>query len=290
MKIYRFVMSLLALSPALILAQGNPQVVLNAGQPVAIDGLPDAGYFVLTLGSVVFHYVPVRGELQFKDRFQNSRFGESFDLTYAVANGKESVLISSFSNETHRGYLNRYSPDGQLIHSWMIRKMPVGIDYDPASGYAYYSTADTNEIYRLRIEGGEPEYLCEIAGAQRLGSVAVDSVGHILYVADSSRGTISRIDPNSNKVSELTSGLLQPSALRYDKDRKILYIADALAHRVVALMPGQSSSKRPVGPVSESFRNPSGLAPGWNGALLISDFKTGSIYQTTPVVSHSKSK
>jgi DNA-binding beta-propeller fold protein YncE len=290
MKICRFVMSLLALSPAFILAQGTPQVILNAGQPVAIDGLPDAGYFVLTRGSVVFHYVPVSGALQFKGRFENSQFGESFDLTYAVAGGKESALITSFSNETHRGYLNRYSPDGQLIHSWMIRKVPVGIDYDPASGYAYYSTADSNEIYRLRIEGGEPQYVCEIAGAERLGSVAVDSTGHILYVADSARGTISRIDLNSTKVSELTSNLRQPSALRYDQDQKILYIADALAHRVFALMPGQSPSKHPVEAVSEPLRNPSGLAPGLNGALLISDFKTDSIYQTTPIVSHSKSK
>ena len=270
------------LVPALLPAQPGLQLALKVGNPVAIAGTPGAGYYLLSRGSVVYHYVPVDGALKFQNRFENIQFGESSDVTVASIGGQESAILTSFSSAAHSGFISRYSPDGQLIKAWRIARYPGGIDFDSASGNVYYSAIDSREIYRLHIDGGQPEFVCEIDGAQHLGALVVDPSGRSLYVADSDKGVVYRVDLKSNRATVAAQNLRQPSALRFGEDRKTLFIADALAHRIFSIPAAQASTLHPAAVISAGLFAPSGIAPGFNGALLISDFQSNSVYQAAP--------
>jgi sugar lactone lactonase YvrE len=270
------------LLPAALSAQTSLQLALKVGRPVAIDGSSTSGYYVLARGSVVFHYIPENGALKFQNRFENIELGDSSDLTTASIGGQESVILASFSTNTHYGYISRYSPDGKLIKSWPIRKFPQGVNFDPASGNVYFSTSDSNEIYRLHIDGGQPEFVCEIDGAQHLGALVVDPSGRSLYVADDNKGVIYRVDLKTSHSTLAAQNLRQPSALRFSGNQKTIYIADALAHRVFSIPAGQSSTAKTTEVVSKGLSAPSGIALGFNNALLISDFQSDSVYQVAP--------
>jgi DNA-binding beta-propeller fold protein YncE len=262
-------------------AQGHLQIALKVGQPVAIDGLPSVGLFVLTRNSVVFHYAPVGNALEFRNRFENIQYGNSNDITIAETGGQQSVLITSWSDHMSRGYVSRYAPDGRFINTWMVRKVPIGIDFDTTSGYAYFAAGDSGEVFKLNIRDpkADAKFVCEIPGAQGLGSLVVDP-GHSAYVADTQTGTISRVDLTTARVTSIAH-VSQPSALRYDGQKHLLYVADGIAHRILAIDVAKQASA-PVPVVPERVSTPSGLAPGFNGAILISDFKTDSVYQAMP--------
>lgn len=268
--------------PALLPAQPGLQVALKVGNPVAIAGSPTSGYYVLSRGSVVYHYVPVNGALKFQNRFENIQFGDSSDVTVASIDGQESAIFASFSSAAHSGYISRYSPDGQLIKAWRISRFPGGIDFDSASGNIYYSATDSREIYRLHIDGGQPEFVCEIDGAQRLGALAVDPSGRSLYVADSDKGVVYRVDLKTSRATVAAQNLRQPSALHFAENQKTIFIADALAHRIFSIPTSQAPTLHPAAVIATGLSAPSGIAPGFNGALLIADFQSNSVYQAAP--------
>lgn len=269
---------------------GQVNVVLKVPQPVAIVGTPNFGYFILCQDNGVFHYVPTPHGLEFKNRFDNRTPGQSFDITYVQLNGQESVFISSWSNALHMGYVNRYDSTGRLLKSWPIRKIPVGMDYDVANDFLYIATADSNEIYRIHVRNGNPEYFYEISGSTRLGSLVVDSAKQSIYVADSANGKVFHVDIRTKKVIETASGFRLLSALRFDDQSRSLYVADAVSRQISSIKVDAGAAIHPLVLTSQGLKNPSGIATGANGTLLISDVEMNAILQIAPVVNQQRKR
>jgi len=276
-SIQRFLMSLAILSGVTAAGQqADLRLVLKVPDAVAVDGLPEVGYYVLTANNVVYRYARADSGLQFVGRFSLQTSATGIDLTFARDNRQDTVVVTEWDDKLHLGFVNRYSPEGKLIGSWpTLRHIPTGIDYDPTSHLVYFATADSNELYAADLHGGSPHQVCEIRGAVQIGPIALDIDRHLIYAADR-EGALFLIDLQSKKVTRLSSSFGLASALRFDGKNRKLYVADNVQKKIYAVDLSTQTNRVIVD--SEQIASPSGLAPGPENTLLVTDRKSGSVY------------
>lgn len=259
------------------------QLVLKVPNAIAMDGLPEAGYYLLTIDDAVYHYANTASGLQFVRKFPVAA-GQPIDIALAPLEQQDSLVITNSlataSQQTRStlGQVLRYSPDGQLIKSWSVPHIPTGLAYDRGKRAVYFGTADSNELYRLDLPDGNPQYVCSVRGANQIGPIALDESGGVIYAADS-QGTLFAVDLATKRTSRLSSSFALPAALRFDKAHRVLYVADQVDRKLYAVELTGKAGKRLIS-ASRLLTSPSGLAPGRNDAILVADFKSGSVYET----------
>ena len=271
--------------------QSDLQLALKVPHPVAVDGSPKTGYYVLTQDKVVYHYIQSSSGLQFSSRFALEGIGYVIDLTFASIDLQDSVIVSEWDNHSRLGFIRRYSLQGKIIQNWQISHIPSGIGFNPENGQIYFTTADSHEIYSVDIRGGIPHSISEVRDVVQLGPIALDTKRQIVYVA-AGDGRLFFLDLNSRKITQMGLEFELPAALRFDDQHRLLYVADQVKKKIYAVDVSTESGR--VIAESEQLTSPSGLAPGPENTLLITDEKSGSVYLgkviSSPVNMSKKSK
>jgi DNA-binding beta-propeller fold protein YncE len=292
-------LALLFAFPLLMLGQNSePVIALKVGKPVAISGTTSTGYFVLTADGVVYRYANGPSGLTFSGRFNLPMSGQATDLTMSRMGQQDSVIVASWSSSEASGWIYRYSPEGKMLHSWRISKVVSGLATDDRNQIlyftAYFSSVASNELYRINLPGGQPEFVCTIKGIERAGAIAVDAGAGIVYVADAFGGKLIQIDLSSKQSTVLTKEFKLPSAIYLKDESRTVYVADAVRKTVSAInLAGPATNSTVVGQ-SSKFRSPSGLAPGPGESLLVVDSEADAVFLLQlgprPPVAPAKSK
>jgi hypothetical protein len=257
----------------LIGQQLDLQLISKVPKAVAIDGLPSSGYYVLTSENIVYHFNVTGSTLQMTGKFALQPTGDGLDLAFVRAD-QDSVIVTQWS-EKSEGVIYRYSPDGKVISVWKSRHIPGGIHFDPSSNLAYFATLDSNQVYKLDLKANEPQLFCAVRGATRLGPIDLDPDRQIIYITDL-QGGLFAIDLASKKSIQLKSSFGLASALLFHRGSRVLFLADRLQKKIYAI-DIETQSIRVVAE-SAQMTTPSGLAPGPENTLLISDEKPGAIF------------
>jgi hypothetical protein len=269
--------------PLLLLGQNaEPVMALKVRNPIAISGTPGTGYFVLTDDGAVYRYVDKPSGLTFAGKFGLPTPGEAYDLTTTRAENRDSVIVTSWLNAQAIGWIHMISPEGKVLHSWVTRKLVSGLATDERNHIiyfsAYFSSAESNELYRIKLPGGQPEFVCTIRGVKRAGAIAVDSRTNTVYVSDPVGGGLIQIDILSKRSTPLSTALRLPSALYLQEETRTIYIADALQKAVYAMNLAGAARNLTIVSRSSKFRSPTGLAPGPRGTLLVADSQASAVF------------
>jgi DNA-binding beta-propeller fold protein YncE len=275
-SIKSFLVSLAILSSVTAAGQqADLRLVLKVPNAVAVDGLPEVGYYVLAADNAVYRYAKVGSDLQFVGRFSLQGTAKGIDLTFVRDDTQGTVVVTQWDDKLHLGFVYRYSPEGKVIQKWStLRHIPTGLVYDPTSHLVYFATADSNELYAADLQGGSHQ-LCEIRGAVQIGPITLDVERHLIYAADR-EGALFVVDLHSKKVTRLSLSFGLASALRLDGKNQKLYVADNVQRKIYVV--DLSTQNNRVIVDSAQIKSPSGLAPGPENALLFTDRESGGVY------------
>jgi DNA-binding beta-propeller fold protein YncE len=275
-SIKSFLLSLAILSSVTVAAQqADLRLVLKVPNAVAVDGLPEVGYYVLAADNAVYRYAKVGSDLQFIGRFSLQGRAKGIDLTFVRDSSQDTVVVTQWDDTLHSGFVYRYSPEGNVIRKWSTgRHIPTGVDYDPTRHLVYFATADSNELYAADLQG-DSHQLCEIRGAVQIGPIALDIERHFIYAADR-EGAMFLVDLQSKRVTRLSATFGLASALRLDGKNQKLYVADNVQRKIYVV--DLSTQNNRVAVDSAQIKSPSGLAPGPENTLLFTDRESGGVY------------
>ena len=276
---YRLLVAFTALLFSTVSLGQQPELrlVAKVPYPVAVAGLPDAGYYILSAENIVYRYLATNSGLQFSSRFPLNPPGDAIDIAFLHVDQEDSVMVTQWADKLKLGVVNRYSPNGKLINSWKTHHIPTGVEFDAVNRLVYFATVDSHELYKVDLRGGEPQSVCEIRGAVRLGPIALDVDRQLMYIADN-QGAVFTVDLGSKKVKQLSSSFGLASALLFYRNHKVLYVADTVRRRIYAVDTSTPSLSNRVISQSPELMGPSGITPGWGDALLITDSKSEKVF------------
>lgn len=272
--IHHGVLLVLAFCCSALGQQPELRLLLKVPSAVAITGTPDSGYYVLTSDSAVYAYKQTSSGPQFAGKFALKDTGGGLDITLVQTGQQDSVLVTQWEPSLSQGFIYHYALDGKVLGIWKTRHVAVGIDYDSSSQQFYFSTLDSNEVYRADLKGGDPHVVCNVPGAMQLGPLTLDRKRQTAYSADN-QGSLFAVDLTTRKVAQLKPTFVSPSALLFDDNTGLLYVADRIQKKVYAVDPDRQSRQTVVGSIQ--ITSPSGLAPGPGNSLVISDEKSGTV-------------
>jgi DNA-binding beta-propeller fold protein YncE len=197
------------------------------------------------------------------------------DMAYASFGGEESVLVAG--TQSGGGIVARYGVTGKLLQTWAFRNVCSGIDFVASNHSAYVATSDSNEIYQLDLQKADITFVSRIPGASKLGPLAFDESKQKIYVADIAAGDIYEYALATKSSKVLIANLSAPTALSFDPDAALLYIADPGRRAIFTVNP---RSTKPVATqfVSSPLKSPYGMALMSNDRLAVADYGANSIF------------
>ena len=197
------------------------------------------------------------------------------DMAYALSNGQEALLIAG--NESGRGVAVNYSLSGGLLKTWRFpNSVCSGIDFGGKARSAYVATADTNEIYRLDLQGTQAARVARISEATKLGPVAFDEAGQQIYVADVASGKIYQYSIGTKASKILLKEFSAPTALIFDPATNWLFIADPGRKGIYTV---DTRAKKPAAVpfASDPLKTPYGITLIWNDRVAVADYGANAV-------------
>jgi hypothetical protein len=189
--------------------------------------------------------------------------------------------ISTFSTQTNQGLVIQYSRDGRETHKWSsVGHIFGGLAIDARTQLLYLGSASSADLFTLNVNAEKPPiFVAHVAGASRLGALALDSDQHRLFVCDVGSGNIHVFDLMHHKSHLLVSGLGDAAALVYEPSQHKLYVADASRHTVWQISVDAVQPKPNALSSASQLREPRGLALGQNKTLWVADYAARAIFQ-----------
>lgn len=242
-------------------------------RPIMIDGDgPDL--FVLDSAGTLHEFHVAQNSLTEYGHISLPSTLTPTDMAYAASGGERSLLIAG--SQMGRGVVTMYSLDGRSVRTWNFRNICSGIDFGPTSHTAYVAMSDSNEIYRLDLQGTENTYVSRIPNATKLGPLAFDEASQTIYVADVAVGAIYQYSIATKSSKVLVSDLSAPTALSFDPEAGRLYVADP-GRRGIFTVDVRSSKPVATEFVSGPLKSPYGMALVSNARLAVADYGADSI-------------
>jgi sugar lactone lactonase YvrE len=231
--------------------------------------------FVLDAGGTLHEFRVTDSSLEEYRSISLSPTLTAADMSYAVAGGQESLLVAGTQKD--RGIVARYALDGRQLQLWTFRVICSGIDFGSASHSAYVATSDSNEIYRVDLQGTESKLVARISTAMKLGPLAFDEAGQKVYVADVAAGAVYQYSLATKSAKVLALKLSTPTALSYDVDTGRLYIADP-GRRAIFTVDTRASKPIANEFVSSPLISPYGMALLSGDRVAVADYGARSIF------------
>lgn len=264
---------LLALGLAPQAGAGADQMKLE--RPVMLDSNgPGSELFVLDASGSLHELRVTQNSLEEYGRISLPPELTAADMTYSLSGGQQSLLIAGV--ESGRGIVVRYSLDGRSLKTWSFRNICSGIDFGAATHLAYVATSDSNEIYRLDLQGTEITYVTRIANAAKLGPLAFDEARQEIYVADVASGRIYQYSIATKASKVLVTDLSAPNALAFDPEASRLFIADPGRRAIFTV---DTRSRKPVAAefASDPLKAPYGMTLISKGRVAVADYGANSV-------------
>ncbi len=260
------------------LAAAQDQTTLQ--RPVMMDSNASGSVLFVLDSSGSLHELRVSpNKLQESARFSLPPELVPADMTYAFLEGQDSLLIAG--TQSGRGVVVGYTLDGRALKTWQLRNICSGIDLGAKTHSAYVATSDSNEIYRVDLQGTKASFLTRIPEASKLGPLAFDEARQTIYVADVASGKIYQYSIAGRRTKILATGLSAPTALSYDPDTRRLYIADPGRRGIFTI---DVRSPKPVAAefASSPLKAPYGMALTSNRQLAVADYGSNKVVVFSP--------
>jgi len=247
-------------------------------RPLALDRLqqPPSDLFALTPSKV--YALHDDGEnLKIVGSFQLPSFESPSDLVAAIIRKQQFVIVSGY-DPNRGGFINLYTPLGQLTETWTSQQPLCGMDYD-AKDTIYTVSCETNEILQASLQRkGAITFVTAIVGAHHLGPVIVDNVRGQLIVGEIDNGEIYSVDLKTRRSRLLARGLGTPQAFTFSSNLQQLFIADSSRRTIYRLdLTTTSPSLVPFGVLAQ-FREPDGLALLSAARVAVADDRANAIF------------
>jgi hypothetical protein len=253
---------LLLLSASNLMAEVRP-VALSAmadGKLIALDA--DNSLMITDRKSNFVQLCAVPRRYSVVDLAANGRLDEN--LIFVTVRGTD-ILLSP---------ILQFTPQGSQVRHWLIpASFASGIALDYTNRVLYISTPKDASIYSLdlRKTGAQPVYLMQVAGAMRLGALAIDISGQRLFAADPFSGKVYAVAPATRQSSLFAEGLGEPAALAIGQAANRLYVADRVQRCVWAIRLDQGPHNPQRFWSSNNLHEPLGLAVDTSGTVWIGD-------------------
>lgn len=154
----------------------------------------------------------------------------------------------------------------------MAQGIYVGLAMDAEAGVAYATNSSNNVVYRVQIgqqKGGVRE-IATVAGAERIGAVAVDPAGRRLFVSDLGQPRVHVVPLQGKDIRTIElQGSYDVRALAWSAADKRLYMADSGRETIWSVDPATSNVQPAMKDVR--FKAPAGLAFAADGSLWMVD-------------------
>ena len=157
----------------------------------------------------------------------------------------------------HDGFIYKYK-EGNLKQLFEVGGQPTGLLIDPRSNICYIADTAHQSILAKSLDDKTTEFtqiVSDFEGQQLEGpsNLVLDSSGKYLYFTDSGPfgetnlenpvGSVFLIDLEDASVSPLAFRCLAyPADLAFDKDQKILYVAETFGNRILKFYLDESIS------------------------------------------------
>jgi len=268
--------SILLVSGFLPLQAGERPDQTEFERPIMMDSNgPGSQLFVLDEGETLHEFRVTASSLEEYRSISLPPMLTAADMSYSMEGGQESVLVAG--TEKNRGIVARYALDGRQLQRWTFRNICSGIDSGSASHTAYVATSDSNEIYRVDLQGTESTFVARISTAMKLGPLAFDEAGQKIYVADVAAGAIYQYSLATKSAKVLVAKLSTPNALSYDAETGRLYIADPGRRAILTV---DTRASKPIANefVSSPLKSPYGMALLSGDRVAVADYGAYSVF------------
>lgn len=244
-------------------------------RPVMLDSnSPGSELFVLDASGSLHKLRVAQDRLEEYGRFSLPAGFTAADMAYSLSDGQESLLIAG--SESGRGVVVRYSLDGRRMKAWGFRNICSGIDFGVATHSAYVATSDSNEIYRVDLQGTGIKYVTRIAFATKLGPVALDEARQEIYVADVASGRIYQYLIATKAAKVLVNDFSAPTALAFDSETGQLFVADP-GRRAILSVNTRSNQQVAAEFASDPLKAPYGVTLISQGRIAVADYRANGV-------------
>jgi DNA-binding beta-propeller fold protein YncE len=209
---------------------------------------------------------------------------QAVDTAAGVVRGKVVTCFSlnSRGSKQSGSYILQVLDDKSEIWSWMrVPGVYVGLALEPARGMVYVANSSTNEIFGVAIgdRNARPVRIASIAGAGRIGALAIAPSTRRLYVSDMSAPRLYTIELNGGAVKVVDAAVEEARAIAWDGINKRLFIADTGNEAILVIDPNARAPRLERVLSDKRLRDPAGLAVAPDGTLWVADESARSIFQ-----------
>jgi len=163
-------------------------------------------------------------------------------------------------------------------------QQPYGIAVD-SLGRIFVADVTARGVHRFDPEEGSYSFIATTVrpGLRSPIGVAIDERGD-LYISDSELGVVVVISPDGRERLRIRSGLLRPTGLVYDAVRRLLWVVDTQANRIIAF--DRNGQQRAAfgrrGSAEGEFNFPTNIAVAKDGTLYVTDALNVRVQVFTP--------
>lgn len=172
------------------------------------------------------------------------------------------VMLNAKSSATYNSFVLQVYPAGRQVWTWLPQRgVYIGVAVDTNGQYAYATNSTNNRIYRILIGDSNARVteVAELADADRIGAVAIDTSGGRLFVADIAGGRVFVVPlaPSGPRSVIRLAGSAELRAATWSASARRLLVADAGAETIWVVDPDRDSEPFPIR--DRRLRAPSGL-------------------------------
>jgi streptogramin lyase len=210
--------------------------------------------------------------------------GQCLDLAVAGQGAARRFYVTA-SGVGAGAMLLSFDVQGRSTKNWMVptRRTISGVATTPNGETVYICSLQDAEVYSINISGkAEVTYLMQVAGATRLGPMALDAPRQRLYATDRFDGRLFSIDIPSHNFKTLAEGLGTPAALAIDPVDHRVFVADAARGKIMVLSPDRRGTAFIQFAPAVKLKEPLGIAFDRQRTLWVGDRGTGAIYGLAP--------
>ncbi|HZQ55550.1 MAG TPA: hypothetical protein VFB14_25355 [Bryobacteraceae bacterium] len=200
---------------------------------------------------------------------------QAADMSFARSEQPPSLFIAG--TQAGRGVALRFSLDSRTLKTWTFQNVCSGVDSGANSRTAYVATSDSNELYRLDLDGEHITFVTRIPDASKLGPVAFDEAGQMVYVADVASGRIYQYSIAARSAKVFATGLSAPTALVFDAESNRLFVADPGQRAIFTV--DTRAAKPAIEPfVSAPLKTPYGMTLISEDRIAVADYGANTIF------------
>lgn len=200
---------------------------------------------------------------------------QAADMSFARSEQPASVFIAG--TQAGRGVALRFSLDSRTLKTWTFQNVCSGVDSGAHSRTAYVATSDSNELYKLDLDGEHITFVTRIPDASKLGPVAFDEEGQMVYVADVASGRIYQYSIAAHSAKVFATGLSAPTALVFDAESNRLFVADP-GQRAIFTVDTRAAKPAIALFVSAPLKAPYGMTLISEDRIAVADYGANTIF------------